>query len=175
MGRPRGQTRARGRGRGQGRIRSTRQGRRVSSDDEIIAERLEEEREILAVEEGLLDGEDNEDEETSEREEISAAQPPPNSIPIPDKVQQQWVGWRIQFFEDWRKGEDGVTYAKCKLCTNSQYFAGSLNAFSNYGRHLRRKHPEEWKNRSIATTAKPNNQYLHILFLKIVQRQERRN
>ena len=49
MGCGRIQTKTRGRGRGQGRTRSTRQGKRVSSDDEIIAERLEEEREILAV------------------------------------------------------------------------------------------------------------------------------
>ena len=40
---------------------------------------------------GLLNGEDNED-DTSEREEISAVQPPPNTITVHDKFQQQWSG-----------------------------------------------------------------------------------
>ena len=62
----------------------------------------------MAAEEGLIDGEDNEDEEISEREEISAAQPPSNTIPIPDKDQQKWVGWRVQSVEE-RRGW-------CKLC-----------------------------------------------------------
>ena len=52
-----------------------------------------------------------------------------------------WPLWRKQYYDGWRhKSEGRIVAAKCKLCISQNIILGSMNAFSNFSRHLRVRH-----------------------------------
>lgn len=61
-----------------------------------------------------------------------------------------WVpAWRRKFFYDWRQDSStGKIYAKCELCKSchtNRHLTGNLSSFTNFTKHLKGVHLEEWK------------------------------
>jgi len=73
----------------------------------------------------------------------AAPETPKDSVSIPHSQFLKWPAYRCHFYSDWRKTKERV-YSKCNLCLDNKYLMGFPSSFSNFIRHLKRFHKEEW-------------------------------
>ncbi|KZR99040.1 Uncharacterized protein APZ42_005272 [Daphnia magna] len=64
-----------------------------------------------------------------------------HSIPIFE--QSKWPKWRKTCLTDWHEAS-GKVLAKCKFCSSGIYHSGNKDSYSNFLRHIKRNHVEEY-------------------------------
>ena len=89
---------------------------------------------------------------------------PDGAIPVPLFQQNRWPTWRKKCWSSWHIVlSSGIIVAKCNICNDEGYHSGSKHSFSNFLRHLRKNHEDEYKKAS--GTKRPNqaslNNYVH--------------
>lgn len=79
---------------------------------------------------------------------------PPTAIPMPTLRQMNWPQWRKEYFKEWHiVPATSQVLAICKLCEDESYHLGSKASFSNFLRHMKRHHQEEYRQTLVGETS----------------------
>ncbi len=71
---------------------------------------------------------------------------PKDAVLMPAFEKTKWPLWREKCWKNWRiLHSKGTVYAQCVYCKDEKYHNGSTDSFSNFLRHLRRFHEEEYE------------------------------
>ncbi len=92
------------------------------------------------------------DEETEQLPSTSKLPEGAHSIPIFE--QSKWPEWRKTCWTDWHEAS-GKVLAKCKFCSSGIYHSGNKDSYSNFLRHIKRFHVEEYG--KIGTKVSPKS------------------
>ena len=71
---------------------------------------------------------------------------PKDSEVLPPSRKVKWPADREHFWTNWRvstKKTIETKYAECKLCSDGKFYTGNMGSFSNFSRHVARKHEKE--------------------------------
>ena len=74
---------------------------------------------------------------------------PNDSEVLPPSRKAKWPADREHFWTNWRvstKKTIKTMYAECKICSDGKFYIGNMGSFSNFSRHVARKH-ERVRNR----------------------------
>ena len=64
--------------------------------------------------------------------------PPSRKVKWPADREHFWTNWRVS-----TKKTIETMYAECKLCSDGKFYIGNMGSFSNFSRHVARKHEKE--------------------------------
>ena len=71
---------------------------------------------------------------------------PNDSEVLPPSRKAKWPADREHFWTNWRvstKKTIETMYAECKICSDGKFYIGNMGSFSNFSRHVARKHKTE--------------------------------
>ena len=71
---------------------------------------------------------------------------PKDSEVLPPSRKVKWPADREHFWTNWRvstKKTIETMYAECKICSDGKFYIGNMGSFSNFSRHVARKHEKE--------------------------------
>jgi hypothetical protein len=102
--------------------------------------------------------------ESMETEDVQSEQEPaqlPSTSKLPEVAhsistfeQSNWPEWRKTCWTDWH-ASSGKVLAKCKFCSSGGYHSGNRDSYSNFLRHIKRNHAEEYA--KILTKVSPKS------------------
>ena len=61
--------------------------------------------------------------------------PPSRNVKGPADREHFWTNWRVS-----TKKTNETMYAEFKLCSDDNFYIGNMGSFSNFSRHVARKH-----------------------------------
>ena len=64
--------------------------------------------------------------------------PPSGKVKWPADKEHFWVNWRVSV-----KKTNETLYVERKLCSDGKFYIGNMGSFSNFSRHVNRKHEKE--------------------------------
>ncbi|XP_032799299.1 uncharacterized protein LOC116936257 [Daphnia magna] len=102
---------------------------------------LAEEENHGGIDESMETEDEQADEDTAQLPSTSKLPEGAHSIPIFE--QSKWPKWRKTCWTDWH-GSSGKVLAKCKFCSSGIYHSGNKDSYSNFLRHIKRNHVEEY-------------------------------
>jgi hypothetical protein len=142
---------SRGGSRGGSQIRGRGGATASSIQDQQLYEEEEEQRIIDSMQGQENDSDENQmsgEEEVGPDKEDQAieVQIPKDAVLMPAFEKTKWPLWREKCWKNWRiLHSKGTVYAQCVYCKDEKYHNGSTDSFSNFLRHLRRFHEEEYE------------------------------